>query len=77
MKEWVLSQEGDKWSVKFDVRDLGGHVDTTFRGWSSTLDAWFRLVISRLVFSFCSPSRFSWSGTGCQVYVFACCSPWD
>ena len=24
MKEWVLSQEGDKWSVKFDVRDLGG-----------------------------------------------------
>ena len=24
MKDWVLSQEGDKWSVKFDVRDLGG-----------------------------------------------------
>ena len=23
MKEWVLSQEGDKWSVKFDIRDLG------------------------------------------------------
>ena len=23
MKEWVLSQEGDKWSVRFDVRDLG------------------------------------------------------
>ena len=23
MKEWVLSQEGDKWSVKYDVRDLG------------------------------------------------------
>ena len=37
MKEWVLSQERDKWSVKFDVRDLGGHLDTTFRGWSSTL----------------------------------------
>ena len=35
MKEWVLSQEGDKWSVKFDVRDLVGHLDTTFRGWSS------------------------------------------
>ena len=25
MREWVLSQEGDKWSVKFDVRDLVGH----------------------------------------------------
>ena len=37
MREWVLSREGDKWSVKFDVRDLGGHLDTTFRGWSSTL----------------------------------------
>ena len=24
MKEWVLSQDGDKWSVKIDVRDLGG-----------------------------------------------------
>ena len=23
MKGWVLSQEGDKWSVRFDVRDLG------------------------------------------------------
>ena len=39
MKEWVL----------FDVRDLGGHLDTTFRGWSSTLAAGVRLVISRLV----------------------------
>ena len=32
MKDWVLSLEGDKWSVKFDVRNLGGHLDTTFRG---------------------------------------------
>ena len=24
MKGWVMSQEGDKWSVKFDVRDLSG-----------------------------------------------------
>ena len=23
MKEWVLPQEGDRWSVKFDVRDFG------------------------------------------------------
>ena len=30
MKEWVLSQEGDQWSVKFDVRDLGGRLDTIF-----------------------------------------------
>ena len=30
MKHWVLSQEGDQWSVRFDVRYLGGHLDTSF-----------------------------------------------
>ena len=49
MKNWVLSLEGDQWSVRFDVRHLGGHLDTTFRGWSSTLAAGVRLVLSRLV----------------------------
>ena len=24
MKDWVVSQEGDRWSVNFDVQDLGG-----------------------------------------------------
>ena len=48
MKEWVLSLDGDKWSVRFDVRDLGGHLDTTFRGWSSTLAARVRFVWSFL-----------------------------
>ena len=60
MKQWVLSQEGDMWSVKFDVRDLGSHLDTTFRGWSSTLAARVRLVISRFDSYLCSPSGFSW-----------------
>ena len=58
MKEWVLSQEGDQCCVKFDVRDLEGHLDTTFRGWSSTLAARIRLVISRLVLIFALPLDF-------------------
>ena len=58
MKDWVLSLEGDKWSVKFDVRDLGGNLDTTFRGWSSTLAARVRLVLSRLVLIFILPLDF-------------------
>ena len=58
MKGWVLSQEGDQWSVNFDVRDLGGHLDTTFRGWSSNLVARVRLVISRLVLIFVLPLYF-------------------
>ena len=58
MKDWVLSQDGDRWSVKFDVRDLGGHLDTTSRGWSSTFAARVRLVISRLVLIFVLPLDF-------------------
>ena len=56
MRDWVLSC--DQWSVKFDVRDLGGHLDTTFRGWSSTLVARVRLVISKLVLIFVLPLDF-------------------
>ena len=37
---------------------LGGHLDTTFRGWSSTLAARVRLVISRLVLIFVLPLDF-------------------
>ena len=45
MKDWVLSLEKDTWSVRFDVRDLRGHLDTTFRGWSWTLAARVRSVL--------------------------------
>ena len=58
LREWVSSLEGNKWSVQFDVRDLGGHLDTTFRGWSSTLAARVRLVISRLALIFALPLDF-------------------
>ena len=37
MKDWVLSQGGNRWSVELDVRDLGGHLDSSFRCWSATL----------------------------------------
>ena len=59
MRDWVLFLRRDKWTVKFDVRDLGGrHLDTTLRGWSSTQAARVRLVISRLVLIFALPSDF-------------------
>ena len=51
VKDCVLSQEGDR----CDVRDLGGHLDTTFRGWSATLAAGVRLVLSRLALVFALP----------------------
>ena len=37
MKDWVLSDSGDRWSVKLDTRDLGGHLDTTHRRRNFTL----------------------------------------
>ena len=58
MKGWLLSQEGDQWSVRFDVRDLGGHLDTTLRSWSSTLASGVRSVLSRLVLIFALPLDF-------------------
>ena len=58
MRDWVVSDEGDRWTVKLDVRDLGGHLDTTFRGWSSTLAARVRTVIARLVVVFALPLHF-------------------
>ena len=77
MKGWVLSQQGDQWSVKFDVRDLGGHLDTTFRGWSSTLAARVRLVISRLVLIFVLPLDFHGRVRIVRSVYLACCCTWD
>ena len=37
MRDRILSESGDKWSVKLDTRDLGGHLDTTFRRRNATL----------------------------------------
>ena len=39
MKDWVISAQGERWTVKLDVRDLGGHLDTTFWAWGCTLVA--------------------------------------
>ena len=58
MRNWVLSQEGDKWCVRFDVRDLGGHLDTTFRCWSAALAARVCLVLARLALIYALPLDF-------------------
>ena len=58
MRGWVVSDEGHRWSVKLDVRDLGGHLDTTLHGWSSTLASRVRLVIFRLFLVFALPLNF-------------------
>ena len=58
MRRWVVTDEGDRLSVKLDVRDLGVHLDSSFRGWSATLATRVRLVIARLVLIFALPLDF-------------------
>ena len=58
MRGWIVTYEEDRWSVKLGVRDLGEHLDTTFRGWSATLATRVRLVIARLVLIFALPLDF-------------------
>ena len=58
MRDWVLSEEGDKWSVKLDIRDLGGHLHTTFRRLLSTLAARVRLVIVKILMVVVLPLNF-------------------
>ena len=58
MRGWVVSDEGHRWSVKLDVRDLGGHLDTTFMvgplpwllGCALSLFGWFLSMLSRWTF---------------------------
>ena len=35
----MIFAQGERWTVKLDVRDLGGHLDTTYRAWGCTLVA--------------------------------------
>ena len=59
MRDWIVTAEDDRWSVRLDVRDLGRHLDTTFRGWSATLAKRVRLDIARLVLIFVLPLDFN------------------
>ena len=46
VRSWASSEEGDKWTVILDVRDLGDHLDVNCRG--ASLATPVRLVIRRL-----------------------------
>ena len=48
MKCWVVSDAGDQWSVRLDIRDLGGHLDSTFRARAVTLDFRMTAAIHRV-----------------------------
>ena len=53
MSNWIISDEGEEWSVKLDVRDLRGHLDSTQRQRASTPAAWVVIVLCG-VLAFCA-----------------------
>ena len=77
MRGWVLSDEGHRWTVKLDIRDLGGH-----SGYYLFVDGLplclLEFVLSFLVLILFLP--FLLDGYGacacCSCYVFALCSSW-
>ena len=76
MRDCVVSDEGDRWTVKLDVRDLGGHLDTTFRGWSSTLAKRVRVVLARLLVVFALPLHFHGRLCVLRNMVYSWCFAW-
>ena len=64
MKGWVVSDAGDWWIVKLDVRDLGGHLDSTLRARATTLGYRIAAAVPRvpsvavLPLDFCGRLRF-------------------
>ena len=58
MKDRVPSQEGDRRSVNFDVRDLEVTWILHVEDWSATLAARVRLVLARLILLFALPLDF-------------------
>ena len=75
MRGWVVSDEGHRWSVNLDVRDLGGHLDTTFMvgplpwllGYVLSFLGWFLSLLFRWIFM---------GGSGFFVHVYSWCFAW-
>ena len=61
VRNWVLSEDGDKWTVKMDVRDLERHLDTTRRGLVCTCSSGYFSVGFDMGF----PAGFSWPSSSC------------
>ena len=56
MRGWIVTDEGDRWSVKLDVRDLRVHLDTTLRGSSSYFGYAGSTYHCSVGSDFCSPA---------------------
>ena len=72
MKCWSVSDTRDKWSVRLDGRDLGGHLDSTLRARVAT----FGYLISVTVLRVRSVAVFPLDFCGRLRILRACCASW-
>ena len=72
MRGWVVTDEGHRWTVKMDVRDLGRHLDTTVKGCSATLATRVRDGIEA---SFLADTSFRKLRTAIFRAVWSCLQP--
>ena len=59
MKAWVIFDAVGRWSVKLDVRDLGGHLDTTYRRPAATLVCRVLVLLSCILVVLALPLDFT------------------
>ena len=64
MRSWIVTDEGHRWSVKLDVRDLG----------EGEGGIW--ILLFGVGPHFCSPAGFSWETSGYQYHVYSWCFAW-
>ena len=76
MKDWVISDQGEHRSVHLDVRDLGGHLDTTYRAWGRTLVARVLAVLWVVWLVSASPLGYRGKLRILRDHVCSCCFAW-
>ena len=76
VKCWAVSDAGDKWSVKLDIRDLGGHLDSTFRARAVTLGFRMSAAVPQCPCCCRSSLGFSWWASYSSYDAFARCDSW-
>ena len=74
MKLWDISGEGGFWKVQLDVRDLGGHLDFTYRARAGTLSRRLvRLLLELLRSVLClSGFKLSWVSFVANIFLLVC-----
>ena len=74
LASWLVTGAGDTWTVKLDVRDLGGHVDLTYRERATTLCRTVGGILCRAPVVYALPWDCKGQTLDSSYYVYPSCS---